>query len=123
MFSINLNYFMYTTSLSPKGGTLLKNEGKCVSFTFHSFHSLPPLSSPPALCLPQPHSWRLCPLQPRLIPLAEPTAPVASATQPHSPCDICCVGTRLTVYFQLLLLKQIVGHGLILYLFSIVHNA
>ena len=42
-------------------------------------------------------------------PFAEPAAPVVLATQPRSPCDICCVGIWLTGAFQLLPLKQTIG--------------
>lgn len=50
-------------------------------------------------------------------PSAEPTEPVVSATQPHSPCDIYCVSTWQTVSFQLLSLKQTIEQRLILYFF------
>lgn len=101
---------MYTTYLPQKTASFLRMRANLFSFIFCYFHSLPTTFLSPPLCSLQPSFPRGSPhhFSPD-DPFAEPTAPVALATQPRSPCDICCVGTWLTGAFQLLSLKQTIG--------------
>ena len=57
------------------------------------------MSLPPSLSHLSPPSLQALPTaSAQTGPSAEPTVPVVSATQPHSPCDIYCVSTWQTVF-------------------------
>ena len=76
------------------------------------------MSLPPSLSHLSPSSLQAPPTaSAQTGPSAEPTVPVVSASQPHSPCDIYCVSTWQT--FQLLSLKQTIEQRLILYFFTL----